>query len=113
LVRDGLTHGSRVRVVDEIDETIAAMEFALDSVRPGELLLMQADAIDETMNFIRDYLNRREPAPSVTPASHDALVPRSDARAWPPPKPPQRTPAHPVEYCAGVLAKAPEGAKIW
>ena len=117
LVRKGLTSGGRVRVVDEIDDTIAAMEFALNNVKPGELLLLQADAIDETMDFVRNYLdrlNRREPSPPVTVARHEAdFVTIPSLRPWPPTRPAPLRRHHPAELCIGVLAKAPHGAKTW
>lgn len=117
LVRRGLASGQRVRVVDEIDDTIEAMEFALDNVHSGELLLLQADAIDETMDFVRDYLdrlNRHEPPPQVTVAQHDAdFVTVPARRPWPPAGPAQRLLHHPAERCIGVRANAPRGAKVW
>jgi hypothetical protein len=32
------------------------MEHALSTVQPGELLLLQADEVDESVDFIRRYL---------------------------------------------------------
>jgi cyanophycin synthetase len=117
LVRQGLTSGKRVRVVDEIENTIEAMEFALNNVASGELLLLQADTIDETMAFVRGYLerlNRHEPPPPVTPAYHEpAFMTLPQPHPWPPIRPAQRTPHHPAERCLGVRANAPRGAKAW
>jgi len=117
LIRKGLASGQRVRVVDEIDDTIEAMEFALDHIQAGELLLLQADAIDETMDFVRDYLdrlNRHIPPPEVTVAHHEPdFVTMPAARTWPPVAPAPRVLLHPAERCAGVRAGAPRGAKSW
>ena len=44
----------------EILGAVKAVETALRSVRPGELLLVQADEIDETVNFIQKYLATSE-----------------------------------------------------
>ncbi|MBL0157313.1 MAG: cyanophycin synthetase [Bryobacterales bacterium] len=117
LIRKGLASGQRVRVVDEIDDTIEAMEFALDHIQAGELLVLQADAIDETMDFVRDYLDRLHrhiPPPEVTVAHHEPeFVTMPAARTWPPVAPAPRVLLHPAERCAGVRAGAPRGAKSW
>jgi cyanophycin synthetase len=56
LFREGLALGSRVEEVREIQGAVKAMESALAAVRPGELLLMQADEIDESVAFMRRHL---------------------------------------------------------
>jgi cyanophycin synthetase len=56
LFGQGLALGSRVEEVCEIQGAVKAMESALAAVRPGELLLMQADEIDESVAFMRRYL---------------------------------------------------------
>jgi cyanophycin synthetase len=56
LFRQGVDVGRRVREVIEIRGAIKAVEAALRKVQPGELLLIQADVIDETVEFIKRYL---------------------------------------------------------
>jgi cyanophycin synthetase len=56
LFRQGLALGSRVEEVREVQGAVKAMESALAAGRPGELLLMQADEIDESVAFMRRYL---------------------------------------------------------
>ena len=56
LFREGLEGGQRVADVQEFRGNIRAIESALRHVRPGELLVVQADKIDETMEFLRKYL---------------------------------------------------------
>jgi cyanophycin synthetase len=56
LIRAGLNGGARVREICEIKGAIPAVQAALQSVRPGELLLVQADEIDETVDFIKAFL---------------------------------------------------------
>ena len=56
LIRQGLETGSRVAEVVEIKGAINAVETALKNVTPGELLLVQADEVDETVDFIKRYL---------------------------------------------------------
>jgi cyanophycin synthetase len=52
--RQGLSAGQRVSDVQEFRGNIKAIESALRNVRSGELLVLQADKVDETM----DYLTR-------------------------------------------------------
>ena len=56
LFRQGLDAGQRVSDVQEFRGNINAIESALKDVRAGELLVVQADKIDETMNFLSRYL---------------------------------------------------------
>ncbi len=56
LFRKGLAGGSRVETIQEVRGAVKAIEAALQTVRPGELLLLQADEIDESVAFVRDYL---------------------------------------------------------
>ena len=62
LMREGLSQCQRACRVEEIRGSIAALERALATVEPGELLLLQADEIDVTVNFLREYLAKN---PSV------------------------------------------------
>jgi cyanophycin synthetase len=56
LFRRGLAQGSRVEGVQEVRGAVKAMEAGLAAVRPGELLLLQADVIDETVEFVQRCL---------------------------------------------------------
>lgn len=56
LIRQGAENGSRVTEFVEIKGAIKAVETALRSVQSGDLLLVQADEVDETVDFIRRYL---------------------------------------------------------
>jgi cyanophycin synthetase len=58
LFRQGLERRGRARQVHEIQGAVAAMEAALQAVRPGELLLIQADVVDESVDFMHAYLAR-------------------------------------------------------
>ncbi|HVC93539.1 MAG TPA: cyanophycin synthetase [Pirellulales bacterium] len=60
LFRRGLETGGRVAEVREVQGALAALEFGLHTAQPGELLMIQADAIDETVRFLQDYLARRQ-----------------------------------------------------
>jgi cyanophycin synthetase len=56
LLKQGLNGAKRALEIQEIRGSVAAIEMALASVRPGELLMIQADTIDETVDYVRRYL---------------------------------------------------------
>jgi cyanophycin synthetase len=56
LFRRGLESGGRVEEVEEVRGAVKAIEAGLVAVRPGELLLIQADEIDETVEFVQRYI---------------------------------------------------------
>ncbi len=56
LFRQGLSDGERVADIQEFRGNIRAIESALRHVRSGELLVVQADKIDETMDFLHKFL---------------------------------------------------------
>ncbi|MDX1964023.1 MAG: cyanophycin synthetase [Pirellulales bacterium] len=56
LFQRGLALGSRVRDIREIRGAVTAVEAALAMAQPGDLLLIQADTIDETVAFMREKL---------------------------------------------------------
>jgi len=67
LFRKGLASGARVKEIEEVRGAVAAVEAALRSAQPGELLLVQADTIDETVDFVRRYLDSlRAPVAATT-----------------------------------------------
>ena len=58
LFRQGLASGTRVREIEDSFGALKAVEQVLRGSRPGDLLVIQADDIDTTMNFIQSYLER-------------------------------------------------------
>jgi cyanophycin synthetase len=56
LLREGLSAGRRVAEVVEIQGAVRAAEVALASVSPGEVLLVQVDQVEETIELVRRYL---------------------------------------------------------
>jgi cyanophycin synthetase len=56
IFRKGLDGRRRVKHIEEVQGAIAALEHALASARPGELLLVQVDLVDDTMELMRRYL---------------------------------------------------------
>ena len=65
LIRQGVESGNRVKQIDEIRGADAAVELALRSAQPGDLMLVQADTVDETLQFVRQYLESITPEPVV------------------------------------------------
>ena len=65
LIRQGVESGKRVKQIDEIRGADAAVELALRSAQPQDLMLVQADTVDETLQFIRQYLESIAPEPVV------------------------------------------------
>lgn len=56
LFRQGLSAGNRVRDIQEFRGNIRAIESSLRNIRSGDLLVIQADMIDETMDFLNKFL---------------------------------------------------------
>jgi cyanophycin synthetase len=56
LFRKGLQSALRTKEIIEITGATNAAQAALNIVQPGELLLLQADKIDETLDWIRQYV---------------------------------------------------------
>jgi cyanophycin synthetase len=56
LLRQGLAGRQRVREIEEVKGAVKAAEVAMESARPGELLLVQVDLVDETLGLLRRYL---------------------------------------------------------
>ena len=57
LFRKGVESSTRAKEIIEIVGATKAAESALNMVQPGELLLLQADKIDETMDWIKHYIS--------------------------------------------------------
>jgi cyanophycin synthetase len=70
LLRSGLAEGPRVKEINEYQGASNAVEAALDALRPGDLLLLQADVIEDTLVFVREYLSQH---PSLTSPNGESL----------------------------------------
>jgi cyanophycin synthetase len=80
LFRQGLAGTPRVADVQEFKGNLRAIASALRHARPGDLLVVQADKIDETMEFLHKYL-------AASGAGHeielsDIEMPSSDAAIY-------------------------------
>ncbi|MGD0897883.1 MAG: cyanophycin synthetase [Thermoguttaceae bacterium] len=99
LIRQGVETGKRTRQIDEVRGADAAVVLALRSAQPGDLMLVQADTVDETVQLIRGYVESIAPAPESAPAVEELGPPPVEV-AEPPP-------AKPAEIAAPVIAPAP------
>ena len=63
--REGLSRGGRVQHVEEIFGAVKAIEAVLSTLQPGDLVLLQADTVDETVDFVRRYLSANQTAREV------------------------------------------------
>ncbi|HTQ40494.1 MAG TPA: cyanophycin synthetase [Pirellulales bacterium] len=63
--REGLTRGKRVELIEEIFGAVKAIEVALSTLQPGDLVLLQADTVDETVDYVRRYLAAHQSAREV------------------------------------------------
>jgi cyanophycin synthetase len=110
LMRQGISQGKRTSNVEEIRGSIASVERALSTVQPGELLLLQADEIDVTVDYLKGYLaahpevqqvklpDAAPPAPIEVAAGLDLTV--AEMLAESPPAVPAE-PALAVQDCGG------------
>ena len=113
LFRKGLESATRTKEIVEVAGATNAAEAALTSAGPGELVLLQADAIDETMQWLRGYLealSAKTPgdvieqvlgAPVEEPVLAAAQVGAVAGEA-----------IHPAEMQNGILAEAHTVAKV-
>jgi cyanophycin synthetase len=60
LFRKGLASATRASEIIVIDGATNAAESALNTMEPGDLVLLQADTIDETVHWLRGYLSALE-----------------------------------------------------
>lgn len=59
LLRKGLDSATRTTEILEVRGATNAAEAALSSTKPGELVLLQADTVDETIQWLRGYVEQR------------------------------------------------------
>ena len=66
LFRQGLADAARARDVLEIYGSLNAIDVAMGSLSAGSLLLIQADKVDETVEYMRKYFPSDIPLPPAT-----------------------------------------------
>jgi hypothetical protein len=55
LIAQGAAGSPRAREVLRVSGALPATELALSSTSPDELLVIQADVVDDTMNYLREH----------------------------------------------------------
>ncbi|MBI5280296.1 MAG: cyanophycin synthetase [Candidatus Solibacter usitatus] len=112
LFRKGMEGTSKAKQVEGIIGPVAAVEHTLNTLEPGDVVLLQADEIDETMDYMRHYLAKMDHAPEPLEVKfHEPHGPDLEADED---VPVMMAPARVYmtwEYCNGVYAEAPLGAK--
>jgi cyanophycin synthetase len=58
LLRQGISASGRTVEVDEIKGAFPAIEMVLDNAGEGDLILLQCDTVDETVDFVKQYMDR-------------------------------------------------------
>lgn len=56
LFREGLNDGIRVKNVEEVRGGVAALKSGLDNCKPGDLLVIQPDSVDDAVEFLSTRL---------------------------------------------------------
>ncbi len=74
LMREGLARGTRTTEIQEIHGAVNAVEAGLKCAQPGEFVLIQADTIDETVQFLRRYLATLAPRTPKEPSLSSVAV---------------------------------------
>jgi cyanophycin synthetase len=83
LFRSGVEKGKRASQIDEVHGADVAVEFALRGAKPGDLILIQADTVDETVSFIRRYVEAIAPEPILEETIETPAPPLTDGTAKP------------------------------
>jgi cyanophycin synthetase len=104
LLREGMAAGRRAGQIEEVRGAVTAVETALRSAQPGQLMLIQADTIDETVQCIRRYVEAISPEPVLAveePAPRAAAPATASAEVL-----------EPAGIDSDLLAKGPAIAKV-
>jgi cyanophycin synthetase len=67
LLREGLAGSTRVTAIEQVDGELAAIRHALSTVQPGELVLIQVDAVAVDLAFVSQYLGAEQASPDRLP----------------------------------------------
>jgi cyanophycin synthetase len=77
LFREGMNRGHRAKEVHEIQGAVKSVEAALAAVQPGELLVVQADVVDETVEYVFRQLAAGLPGRQISFAEAAAAARKS------------------------------------
>ena len=74
LLRAGLAGSRRVKEMHAFNTWTSATDAALRLVRPGELLLVQADVVDQAVNYLKAFLTGSVSANGAPPMENGAAI---------------------------------------
>lgn len=83
LFREGASKGGRAKEISEVQGAVKSVETALAMVQPGELLVIQADVVDETVEYVFRQLAAGLPGRQISFAEAVAAASRKPAVATP------------------------------
>jgi cyanophycin synthetase len=83
LFREGANKGGRASEVMEVQGAVKSVETALAMVQPGELLVIQADVVDETVEYVFRQLAAGMPGRQITFSEAVAAAGRKPAVTTP------------------------------
>ncbi len=107
LLRKGLASAARTKEIIEVVGADKAAELTLSTAQPGELVLLQADTIDETVQWLKGYL---EALAAKNAEANEPVVAEPVIKIIEPLPPPKKL--APAEIEAEVLAEAQTVAKV-
>ncbi|HUF63032.1 MAG TPA: cyanophycin synthetase [Verrucomicrobiales bacterium] len=77
LLRQGLSRTQRVSRIEAVRGSLRAVERGLRAARNGDLVFIQADVVDETVDFVRAFLERETRRPETSASSGHGRVART------------------------------------
>jgi cyanophycin synthetase len=83
LFREGANKGGRASEIMEVQGAVKSVETALAMVQPGELLVIQADVVDETVEYVFRQLAAGMPGRQITFSEAVAAAGRKPAVTTP------------------------------
>jgi cyanophycin synthetase len=105
LIRQGVEKGGRTKEILETSSAPSAAEMAMNTLLPGDLLLLQADTVDETVDWIKNFLAQLAEKKQVDEPEVEPIL-----DVVPPPLPAKEA-IQPAKINPGVLANASVGIK--
>lgn len=104
LIRDGVEKGGRTKEVVEVFSAPDAAELAMNTLQAGDLLLLQADTVDETVEWIKNFMAQLAEKKQPTEIEVEPILETEPAL-------PPAEAVPPAKLSSPVLAEAPAGAK--
>jgi cyanophycin synthetase len=104
LIRQGVEKGGRTKEILETSSAPSAAELAMNTLEAGDLLLLQADTVDETVDWIKNFLARLAEKKQADDLESEPIL---EVKLSVPAKEPLPS----AKINPGVLANAPAASK--